>query len=217
MLIRDDGETWTAIAQPAHAWMAGQLARAWNPVLASSVVLATELHDIGWSELDRRPPLHAPERRAAAFFEVRRDRRLALWKRVVERVEPIDPYAALLVSLHATNIHTRYGDDQPRSFLAAQRDDQDELLARLPDATREQAERDADAIFRIDAISLEICGTAGDVVEVEDWPFRYPELRVGVHERRFSERVDDEAALHALLDRAPYAWREWTVRPAPGQ
>jgi hypothetical protein len=217
MLIRDDGDTWTCIAQPAHAWVAGQLARAWAPALPDPVVLAIEQHDLAWAELDRRPPLHAPARRAASFYEVDLDRRLALWAHVADRVVMADPYAAVLVSMHATNIHTRYGRTHPEEFLAAQRTDQDALIARLPHASREQAERDADTCFRIDAISLQVCGSDADVVPIEDWPFAVEQLEVGAHERRIAERYDDESSLHAALDAAPFTWRSWTLVPAPAQ
>lgn len=213
MLIRDDGDVWTAIGQPAHAWLAGQLARAWNPTLPSALVLAIEQHDLAWAELDRRPLLHGEARRAASFYEVPLDRRLELWSGVVDRVVMADPYAAVLVSLHATNIHTRYMKTPPEAFLAAQRADQDAILARLPHASRAQAEADADVLFRIDAMSLRICGEPSGEVAIEDWPFAVDELRVGVHLRELRERVDDEASLHALLDAADWRWREWVLRP----
>lgn len=213
MLIREDDAGWSCIAQPAHAWLAGELARAWEPRLPPSVVLAIEQHDVAWAELDRRPPLNATARRAASFYEVPLDQRLALWTRVVDCLVTTDPYAALLVSLHATNIHTRYARTPPAAFLAAQYADQDELLSRLPDATHEQAERDAETCFRIDAMSLDVCATTDDLVTIDDWPFAAAQVEVGVHERRMAERFDDEASLHAALDAAPFTWRSWTLVP----
>jgi hypothetical protein len=176
------------------------------------IVLRYE-HDLAWAELDRRPLLNAEARRAASFYEVPLDRRLALWTSVADRVLALDPYAAVLVSLHATNIHTRYMKTPPEQFLADQRADQDAILSRLPHVTRAQAEADADVLFRIDAMSLRICGDPNDEVRIEDWPFAGEELRVGVHARTLTERVDDEAALHALLDRTDWTWREWLLRP----
>lgn len=213
MLVRDDGDSWTAIGQPAHAWLAGQLARAWNPELTPALVLAIEQHDLAWAQLDRRPPLNGEARRAASFYEVPLEQRLELWSGVASRVLALDPYVAVLVSLHASNIHTRYGKARPEAFLAEQRADQDAILARLPHVSREQAERDADVLFRIDALSLRICGEPGDEVLLDQWPFAVEELRVGLHVRELRERVDDEAALHALLDATDFRWREWLLRP----
>lgn len=233
MLIRDDGGTWTAITQPAHAHLAGQVVRAWAPQVSEDVALAVEQHDVPWTEWDRTPPLH--EGRPAAFFEAPLEPRLRIWGGVADRLVAQNPYAALLVSLHATNIHTRYmaPDAQPQAFLAQQRRDQDALLEVLPGATREQAERDADLLFAIDALSLTLChdwdarelppvdGTlitlapaGGGVYTMNPWPLRVDGLTVGVHARTLSERFQDEAALHRALAAAPNERRTWRLQPA---
>jgi hypothetical protein len=236
VLIRDDGASWTAITQPAHAHLAGQIARAWAPAPPEDVVLAIEQHDVPWTEWDRTPPLH--EGRPAAFFEAPFAPRLDIWRGVAARLEAQNPYAALLVSLHATNIHTRYlaPDVQPVEFLAAQRRDQDALLAVLPGATRQQAERDADLLFAADALSLTLChgwdardlppvggtvirlapGPDGGDATLDPWPLRVPELTVGLHARTLTERFDDEAALHRALAAAPNHRETWRLRPAAG-
>lgn len=236
MLISDDGDSWTAIGQPAHAWLAGQVARAWNPPLAGDVVLAVEQHDVPWTEWDRRPPLHAEAGRAAAFFEAPAGQRLELWRRVADRLVAQSPYAALLTSLHATNIHTRYAerDKWPGDFLAEQRADQDRVLALLAGdgVTRERAERDADLLFCLDALSLTLCHgwpgrelppfdgktirvdpIAPDEATLDPWPLGTGELTVGLHARRLTQRFDDEIALHEALDAAPYERLTWRLRP----
>jgi hypothetical protein len=54
MLLRSDGPTVIAIPQPSHAWLSGEIARAWGNahfaalVLNYEVYLAAEQHDIGW-------------------------------------------------------------------------------------------------------------------------------------------------------------------------
>lgn len=236
MLIRDDGESWTAIGQPAHAWLAGQVARAWNPKLDDDVVLAIEQHDVAWTRWDRRPPLHAAGRRAAAFLEAPAGPRLEIWRHVAERLVTQSPYAALLVSLHATNIHTRYAAPEawPEAFLAEQRKDQDHLLELLAGEgmTRVRAERDADLLFCLDALSLTLCHgwsarelpafngrmiridpTAPEEATLDPWPLSVEELTIGLHARRFTERFDDEAVLHEAFDAVPYHRLIWRLRP----
>src|SRR4029077_13106725 len=109
--------------------------------------------------------------------------RLWIWGTVTERLVAQSPYAALLVSLHSTNIHTRYLPEaaRPVALLARPRDDQDALLAVLPDATREQAERDADIVFALDALSLTLChGWEGrDLPEVDGVAIRVELTREG--------------------------------------
>ncbi|MCW2925706.1 MAG: hypothetical protein JWM98_3110 [Thermoleophilia bacterium] len=233
MLIRDDGTTWTAIGQPAHAWLAGQLARSWTPRLPEDVILAVQQHDAAWAEWDRRPTLH--EGRAAAFFETPVEPRLELWRHVAHAHAAQSPYAALLVSIHATNIHTRYGDDAtpPVEFLAGQRADQDALLATLAPlgVTRESAERDGDVLFTLDALSLALChgwparelppvdGTAMSyrpigpwAATIDPWPFATDEVEAWLDARTFTERFDTEDALHRAFDAAPVTRLRWTLR-----
>lgn len=238
MLVRDDGISWTVIGQPAHAWLAGQVARAWDPTPPADVLLAIEQHDIAWSEWDRRPPLHGPSGRAASFMEVPTADRLAAWRHVARRLEAQDPYAALLVSMHATNIATRYGNPvaRPEQHLREHADDQQSLLERLGGCGVDAAgaARDADLLFCLDALSLALChGTevvdlpavdgrtirldavAGpDAVTLDPWPLVGDELAVGVRARTLQGRFDEEAALHEALDLAPYHLLQWRLLPA---
>jgi uncharacterized protein DUF3891 len=226
MLIRDDGEAWTAITQPAHAYLAGQVARHWAPELPADVVLGVAQHDVAWMAWDREPSLHAPARRAASFIEVPMAPRLEVWRHVARRLEAQSPYAALLVALHATNIHTRYvpEESRPLEFLAQQRADQDALLAVLPDATREQAMRDAELVFALDALSLALChgwdardlpplgdGTTirftpldDDRATLDPWPLDVDRVTIGIDARRLRERFDDEAAMRAAMAATPH-------------
>jgi Protein of unknown function (DUF3891) len=234
VLIRDDEQSWTAITQPAHAYLAGQIARHWHEPLPADVVLGVEQHDIAWTEWDREPSLHPPARRAGSFYEVAIEGRLAAWRHVARRLQAQSPYAALLVALHATNIHTRYieADHRPVEFLAQQRADQDALLAVLPDATREQAEADADLLFALDGLSLTLChgwdardlpAIAGTTIHVapqgegeatlDPWPLDVAELTVGLHARRLTERFDDEQQMRDALAATPYEPRSWRLRP----
>ena len=59
-------------------------------------------------DYDRRPPLHAEAGRAASFIEAPIRERHLIWHDAPDRVLAQSPWAALLVSLHGTNIHTRY-------------------------------------------------------------------------------------------------------------
>lgn len=214
MLVRDDGDSWLAITQPAHAYLAGQIARHWTPPLSDDAVLAVEQHDVAWTEWDREPPLFADARRAAAFFEAPVDRRLAIWRQISRRLDAQSPYAAVLVSLHATNIHTRYMDEdqRPQELLDEARAEQDALLALLPDATREQAEADADVLFTIDRLSLSLCFGWDHDELLEPWPLDADEVTVAIHGRRLTERFDDEASMQAALAATPYERLTFSLR-----
>src|SRR5438105_4004448 len=55
MLFRDRPAPVLAISQPTHAWISGQLLRAWDEALAEPLLLAAEQHDIGWIDWETAP------------------------------------------------------------------------------------------------------------------------------------------------------------------
>jgi hypothetical protein len=48
MLFRDQKSGVIAISQLTHAWISGQLLRAWDEALLEPLLLAAEQHDLGW-------------------------------------------------------------------------------------------------------------------------------------------------------------------------
>jgi hypothetical protein len=244
MLIVDTGE-WTAITQPAHAWLAGQLARCWGtgeiapPEPHPEVCLGIEQHDVAWTDYDRRPPLHADSGRAASFYEAPMRERHLIWHDAPQRVLAQSPWAALLVSLHGTNIHTRYVSLEHlpaeeaaliEGYLAAQRTLQDELIG-LIGTTRAAAEHQAELLFALDALSLSLChgwperelppvdGVAlrylplGErEARLDPWPFAAPVVHASLGARTLTERFADEPALHAALAATPLERRTYTLR-----
>jgi hypothetical protein len=244
MLIVDTGDAWTAITQPAHAWLAGQLARSWGagdiapPEPWADVCLGVEQHDVAWAQYDRRPPLHAQSGRAASFIEAPLRERHVIWHDAPQRVLAQSPWAALLVSLHGTNIHTRYVSlehlppeeaEIVGAYLEDQRALQDRLIA-LIDTTRAAAERQADLLFALDALSLSLCHgwperelppvdglavrylpTGEREATLDPWPFAAPVVHGSLGVRTLSGRFTDAAALHAALDAAPFERRTYAL------
>ena len=192
MLIRDDGDSWLAIPQPAHALLSGQVARDWGnerfaaPDPYESVCLGAEQHDVAWTSWDLRPPLNAEARRAASFLEAPFEERLAIWDGAPERMLAQDPFAALLVSLHGRNVHTLYANAdvlEPAqraavtAYLGRQAALQERLLALLG-ATPEQAERAAALVLCLDALSLRLCHgwPEGDLPAIDGTTIRFTPL-----------------------------------------
>lgn len=247
MLIVDSGDRWTAITQPAHAWLAGQLAQVWGtgdiapPEPRAEVCLGIEQHDVAWTDYDRRPPLHADAGRAASFIEAPIRERHLIWRDAPDRVLAQSPWAALLVSLHGTNIHTRYvsldhlpGEDADivRDYLAAQRALQDRLID-LAGTTRAAAERQAELLFALDALSLSLCHgwperelppvddvtirylpTGDGAATLDPWPLAMPEVTVALAARTLTERFTDEQVMQAALEDTPSERRAYTLRAA---
>src|SRR5579862_2571226 len=151
MLLRRDGDGVMAIGQASHAWLSGQLARAWGneqfgPVEPpEDVCLAASQHDVGWAERDLAPILNAETGLPLSFTEMPLDVHLTLWTEGPASLVSQSRYAALLVSMHGWRLYKRrdlHGlpgaeADAITRFLSQQRDFQAELLASLradPDA-----------------------------------------------------------------------------------
>jgi hypothetical protein len=163
VLVRAD----LVIGQPAHAWVSGQLARAWGnaafpaPTPHAAVVLAADQHDVGWADADLAPPLDPATGRPMPFTGVPRPYHLGIWRAAPRRLLAQSRDAALLVSLHGTGLYERMGGDHPPETAAA-------IAAYLGDQHALQAELSADldpaeiarnrALLRCwDSFSLALC------------------------------------------------------------
>ena len=110
MIYRSWGEGCLMITQPAHAWLAGELTDLWGnevfqpPRPQSAVVLATRLHDIGWVVWEKAPRL-GEDGQPVNFLGLTFSETVPIWKAAVAHVSSIDPYAALLVNMHAVTVY----------------------------------------------------------------------------------------------------------------
>ena len=151
MLLCSDGDDLIAVGQPAHAWVSGQLARAWGNDRFGTlepreeVCLAAEQHDAGMAAWEGRPTLNPKTGLPRSFMELPLDEHLEIWWSAAPLVLPQSPYAALLVSMHGTALYERRDlerltaadAERVKAFLAGQRALQEQLRDRLdadPDA-----------------------------------------------------------------------------------
>jgi len=182
MVVREEGEAIVAVGQPSHAWVSGQLARAWGNERFGAVspweevCLAAEQHDVGMSAWDLEPELNPATGRPRSFMEMRLESHLELWSNAPHRLRAKSRYAALLVSMHGTALYERRDlaplapDDARavRSFLERSRRDQEELIAELradpataTDAEPEALARNGRLVWTWDSLSLAL---------LLDWP-----------------------------------------------
>lgn len=179
VLYRDDPTGLVTITQPAHAWVAGQMARAWgNDRFPRSepweeMCLAAERHDDGWLAWGATPTLDPETGQPFSFLALPRTEHLAIWSKAGQWALGLGRYPALLVSLHGTGLYERYGvaREPPReaeavqAFLDQQHAFQASLLADLQADPRvaTHAALEAVALNRRliavwDALSLAVCG-----------------------------------------------------------
>ena len=167
-----------AIPQQSHAWISGQLARAWGndlfprPEPWEEVCLAAEQHDIGMAGWDLEPTLNGDTGLPHTFLEMSLEVHLGLWEAAPRRALAQSRYAALLISMHGVRLYQRRDLDElqvgqaeaVRSYLASQRRFQQRLVASLaedaasaPWVQPPQLERNSQLVWVWDFLSLVIC------------------------------------------------------------
>ncbi len=170
MLVRDDASGPLLIGQPSHAWVSGQLARAWGnarfgPVAPfEEVCLAAEQHDIGMAEWDLEPTYNPDTGLPHSFTEMPLDAHESLWTAAPRRLLRQSRYAALLTSMHGTRLYalrdlsrsTPADAELIRGYLTAQRRWQEELVASLGADANEVA-RNSQLLWTWDYMSLALC------------------------------------------------------------
>jgi hypothetical protein len=124
------------ITQTAHAWISGQLALRWGneafyrPEPWEILTLTAGQHDNGWAEWELAPRI-LPDGRPVSFTEMALEEHFAIWQRSAERMQSTNLYAALLISMHATDLFQR-------RLQADERGDTPELQSRIRGFIEEQ-------------------------------------------------------------------------------
>jgi hypothetical protein len=220
MIVRKEQNGWLLINQPTHSWLAGRLAAAWGnaefayPTPGAAVILATHLHDIGWLSADASPRL-TEDGNPVNFLDTTLAETIPVWRLAVWQVAVLDPFAALLVSKHASKIYERRLEraaDPPESrneikfLLAEQESFRAELRSRLVNhvvyspASQAAPLNYAYRWLRVcDLMSLFLCASdfpkSGEISEV---PGRFPDEFVSIH-------YDRPAPFTLTLEPSPFS------------
>jgi Protein of unknown function (DUF3891) len=213
VLVRLDDDGALAISQLSHAWLSGQLARAWGNERFGAVepreeiALGAEQHDIGWALFDLEPRFNPETGLPRSFLEVTVDDHLAIWRGAPDRVRSQSLYAALVVSLHGrslSELRARSRPDQAEALephIAEERARQVEICATLG-VTEAQVERTRRQMWTWDGLSLALCN---------DWrPFTVHDIPSadGLIDLELRDREDGTAT----LDPWPFSRRRVEVR-----
>jgi hypothetical protein len=178
VLLRGDDRGVLLIGQPSHAWVSGQLARAWGNDRFGAVepyeevCLGAEQHDIGMSRWDLNPSRNPDTGLPHSFTEMPLSVHLELWSDGPRRLVSQSRYAALLASIHGTRLYEMRDlrtlpverADLVREFLSAQREFQQQLLSSLQadpktsgPAGATTVARNSQLLWTWDFLSLAIC------------------------------------------------------------
>jgi Protein of unknown function (DUF3891) len=257
LLREEDGDAVVCIGQPAHAWLSGQIARAWalDPVEPwEEVCLAAEQHDVGMAEWDLAPELDPDTGHPRSFMRMPLATHLELWSAAPRRLRAQSRYAALLVSLHGTALYERRDLDRlepedaeaVRGYLGGERALQAAWLAELradpayADATAEAlVGRNQALVWAWDSLSLALLlgwaphdtdpvpsADGSEVLRLREidpatgrfsltpWPFARDRIGVHCEGRRLERRFEDERAMRAALQSAPWKTVRFELEPA---
>ena len=194
MLLRKESEGVVAISQVSHAWISGQLARAWGngrfavPAPREVMCMAAEQHDIGWAHYDLNPDFDPRTGLPQEFHHLPEATHTSLWRDGINHARVFGRFVALLVSLHADTVYSRHFNFDKadietaalvRRFLDDQRAFQMEMVASLADdpvyadaATKESIEHNRLLVAALDAMSLSICWGVTQPMRVKTVPVR---------------------------------------------
>jgi Protein of unknown function (DUF3891) len=227
MLLRKEGPGIVAIPQLSHAWISGQMARAWGndrfapPAPREIVCFAAELHDIGWLERDQSPVFNEETGLPQEFLQVPAAVHTALWRNGVNHARTFGRFVALLVSLHAETIYGRHFDFEKadveaaalvRRFLDDQRAFQADMLSALAAdpayatmATRDSVDINRRIIATLDWMSLALCWGVTKPVQV-------PKVPVNMGETAEITLSPGKKIGEILVDPWPFAMAKVDVR-----
>jgi hypothetical protein len=168
MLIRPGEDGVLAIGQLSHAWISGQLARAWGnerfggPEPRQDVALGAEQHDIGWALFDLEPRWNPDTGLPRSFLELTVDDHLEIWRPAPERLISTSLYAALVISMHGSSLSELRQKMVPdeaakvQDHIDTEHARQAQLRERLG-VSEAHAERTRRQMWTWDGLSLALC------------------------------------------------------------
>ena len=168
MLVRKEEDGALAIGQLSHAWLSGQLARAWGneafpaPQPHEELALGAEQHDLGWALFDLWPGLSPDSGLPRSFLETTVEEHLEIWRPAPERMLSVSAHAALVVSLHGAALSelrlrgAEHGREALEDHVVAERARQATLRSELG-LSQEETERIQRWMWTWDGLSLALC------------------------------------------------------------
>jgi hypothetical protein len=165
-----------AISQLTHAWISGQLLRAWDDTLGEPLLLAAEQHDIGWMDWETAPSFDPHTGRPHLFRAIGASVHAPMWTKGLERaLGAWGTHVALLISRHGGLIYRRYTDRHRIAaadaaaadmFLTTQAPIEAAWTQRLG-LNAAALEKESRLLALVDSLSLALCGELTVPIDLE--------------------------------------------------
>lgn len=234
MIVSSHDGLLRCVTQTDHAHLAAEILSLWvtdglpEHPRRRELLLAAREHDNGWQEADSAP-FHDPATgRPHDFLTLPREERWRIWLRGPRRHAGREPYASLLITRHALELHgDRGGDPEWAEVFAAWRTLEEELFEATRAAAATVAE-DYRWIDLTDVLSLAACGgfdrpferygfrgeAAGGVLSIDPFPLAgATTLRVPCRDIPARRYVSDADLAVELMSAR---WGELAVRVVAG-
>lgn len=244
MLIRHTTEGFfQCISQRQHAVLSGWLAAQWSTPLDPLLLAAITMHDDPWLTADLEPTLDPESGLPYSFVSYPTPEKIAFYRQGMDVLEDVDPYIALLVSLHYTTFsgtrdlaELQVPEAKRRSRLedylgpdAASADSDDlkwlrffDLLSLVvcltgpstqPNSTPGWLEASAASVQAPDGTQLSLTWRNDQHVLITPWPFRVASLRYQLHLRRLVGRARNATEFEHLWEDARLTSRLLLMTP----
>ncbi|SDR95963.1 Protein of unknown function [Paenibacillaceae bacterium GAS479] len=162
MIVRKTEQAFILIHQHDHAALSEQLARSLAPELLpegarrAEIIYAASQHDRGWISLDETPIWNDATGMPFTFEDYPLLPKIAFYKRGIDEVEAVSPYAGLLCSLFYSAFFVHMEGEACEEFLRREEIRQHRLKMNLR-TEQQELDRDLKLLQLLDSLSLYVC------------------------------------------------------------
>lgn len=218
MIVRETNKAFIMIEQHEHARVAANIMTDLKPHLLkrdnfwNSVIYAIEQHDCGWKPFDKEPFWNDKKHAPYTFIDFPLLPKLTLYKQGIDKVEQVNPYAALLCSEHYARFVKHHKIDEVKYFLEQERKRHERIIKTFPHFNQTLFDLHYNLLQFGDNLSLYICLNEPGVSKNQEHSFfregiPIPTLMQDMAEKRIQVEWKNERTIY--LDMFPF------IRPIP--
>ncbi|WP_044022269.1 DUF3891 family protein [Bacillus sp. SG-1] len=177
MIIRENNDSFIMITQHDHAFLSGEITRQLNRSLLKSdsyfndAVYAAREHDRGWIGLDETPIWNDQADAPYTFSDYPLLPKLAFYKIGLHEIESMNPYAALLCSMHFCSFFSQSKDPDGIHFIHEETKRQKKIKQNTPELDQQLLHQHFALLQFSDNLSLYLCLNDPGVEKQDEHPW----------------------------------------------
>jgi hypothetical protein len=177
LIVRNESDAYIMITQNEHGHLAGIFAENWTrdffyyPTKRPAVECAIREHDRAWIPIDSRPLWNDQKNVPCSFIDFPNEQKLAFYKKGIDEVAAMDPYAGLLCSYHYTRFVINDTSPSSLAFIEKEKKRKQLLLQKVKEFSDEAFQFHYDLLRFCDNLSLFICMNIPGVTGVSVHPW----------------------------------------------